>query len=620
MSAGAGPAFDARTFLRGLTRAPGVYRMLGADGSVLYVGKAASLKARVSSYFRSSGLSPRIASMVAQIAGIEIDITRTEAEALLLEAQLIKTLRPRYNILLRDDKSYPQLHVSAGPWPRIALHRGARTQPGRYFGPWPSALAVCETLARMHKLFRLRGCEDSVFRNRSRPCLQYQIGRCCAPCVGLASAREYADRVRRATLFLEGKSSELIVELETAMEQASAELAFEEAARCRDLIAELRGIQARQYVDGARVDLDVLAAVCAQGRACVVLQSFRGGGNLGSRSFFPAIGDAEASAPGAVLAAFIGQYYLEHSAPEELLLSHEPDDAGVLATALGEAAGHRVQLRHRLRGERAHYVALALRNAEAALAMEAASSASQRARIEALVELLALPAIPARMECFDISHTGGEAAVASCVVFDAQGPVRGQYRRYNVEGITPGDDYAAMQQALERRFRRAAADGVVPDVLFIDGGAGQLARARAVLADLGIEGVVLVGVAKGEARKPGSETLLREGAAPIAPGAASAALQWVQQIRDEAHRFALTGHRGRRQKARTTSTLQDIPGIGARRRTALLKHFGGLAGLKRAGVEELARVPGIHAALARRIYAVLHGVAEQTRPTERGNE
>lgn len=610
MSDSVGQGFDVRAFLRGLTRAPGVYRMLASDGSVLYVGKAASLRARVSSYFRSSGLSPRIASMVAQIAGIEIDITRTEAEALLLEAQLIKTLRPRYNILLRDDKSYPQLHLSAGLWPRIALHRGARTQPGRYFGPWPSALAVRETLARMHKLFLLRDCEDSVFRNRSRPCLQYQIRRCCAPCVGLVSASEYADRVRRATLFLEGKSSELIVELEAAMEQASHTLAFEEAARCRDLIAELRSIQAKQYVDGARVDLDVLAVVCAQGRACIVLQSFRGGVNLGSRSFFPAIGDAAVSSPAAVLSAFIGQYYLEHPAPPELLLSHQPDDAVVLAAALTASAGHRVRLRHRLRGDRAQYVALALRNADAALAMEVTSSASQRARIHALVELLALPAVPTRMECFDISHTGGEATVASCVVFDAHGPVRGQYRRYNIEGVTPGDDYAAMQQALERRFRRAAQDGVVPDVLFIDGGAGQVARARAVLADCGIEGVVLVGVAKGEARKPGSETLLREGAAPIAPGASSPALQWVQQIRDEAHRFALAGHRGRRQKARSTSILQGIPGVGARRRAVLLKHFGGLAGLKRAGVEELARVPGIHAALAQRIYAVLHGVAE----------
>lgn len=603
-------AFDARAFLRHLTREPGVYRMIAGDGTVLYVGKAGSLRARVSSYFRSSGLSSRIASMVAQIASVEVTITRTEAEALLLENQLIKALRPRYNVLLRDDKSYPQIFVSSGPWPRIGMHRGPRSEPGRYFGPYPSSLAVRETLSRMHRLFRLRACEESVFRNRSRPCLQYQIGRCSAPCVGLIDSEDYAQSVRRATLFLDGQSSELVADLERAMEQASAQLAFEEAAIHRDLIAELRGIQSRQYVDGAQVNMDALACVVDQGAACVVLQSFRAGVNQGTRAFFPSANGAETA--GEVLSAFVCQYYLEHRPPRELLLSHAIDDTELLETVLAETAGYRVQIKHSVRGERAGYLALTVRNAEAALAAELASGASQRARVEALTQLLGLSALPTRMECFDISHTGGEATVASCVVFDSSGPVRGQYRRYNISGITPGDDYAAMHQALERRFRRALEDGVVPDILFIDGGKGQLTQANAVLADLGVSGLMVVGVAKGEARRAGDETLILPDGSSCKPGAASPALQLVQQIRDEAHRFAITGHRGKRQKARVTSSLQNIPGIGPRRRAALLKHFGGLAGLKRAGAEEIARVEGINAALAKRIYAGLHGLAAAT--------
>jgi len=599
-------AFDARAFLRGLTRAPGVYRMLAADGSLLYVGKAASLRARVASYFRASGLSVRIANMVAQIAAVEVTVTRTEAEALLLENQLIKTLRPRYNVLLRDDKSYPQIHLSAGPWPRIGMHRGARAEPGRYFGPFPGALAVRETISRMHKLFRLRGCEESVFRNRSRPCLQHQIGRCSAPCVGRVSEAEYGAAVRRAVWFLEGRSDELIGELSAEMERASERLAFEEAARCRDLVAELRSIQSRQYVDGERVDMDVLGCAVQGGAACVVLQSFRSGMNQGTRALFPRTQGADSGEE--VLSAFVAQYYLEHAPPREVLLSHAIADVPLLESVLAGAAGHRVQIKHAVRGDRAGYVALAVKNAELALATERTSNASQRVRLEALAELLGMPALPTRMECFDISHTGGEATVASCVVFDAQGPARGQYRRYNIADITPGDDYAAMHQALSRRFRRAAEDGVVPDVLFIDGGSGQVAQAHAVLADLGVSGILVVGVGKGEARRAGEETLLLPDGSTRQPGAASPALQLVQQIRDEAHRFAITGHRGKRQKARVTSTLQDIVGIGPRRRAGLLKHFGGLAGLKRAGIEEIARVDGINAALAQRIYAALHGL------------
>lgn len=597
--------FDPRAFLRGLTPAPGVYRMLDAGGGTLYVGKAGSLKKRVASYF-TKALPLRLQNMVAQIARIEISVTRTEGEALLLESQLIKSLKPRYNVLLRDDKSYPSLFVSTGPWPRIAFHRGPRSAAGRYFGPYPGVGAVRETLALLHKLFGLRGCEDTVFRNRSRPCLQYQIGRCAAPCVGLIEASEYADRVRQAVWFLEGRSDELTDELTARMEVASAALDYEQAARLRNTIADLRRVQARQYVDGERVDIDVLACVTGQGSACVALTSFRSGANLGTRTFFPRCNGADRAEE--VLSAFVSQHYLEHAPPREIVSDLELEDRDLLETALGERAGHRVHLRSRVRGERAGFVQLARRNAELALAAELSSSAGQRARLDDLTALLELPAPPQRIECFDISHTQGEATVASCVVFGTDGPVRGQYRRYNIAGITPGDDYAALQSALERRFRRAAEDGVLPDLLLIDGGAGQLGRAQAVLADLGLSGIVAIGVAKGEARRPGEETLVLADGRTLRPGKASPGLHLIQQVRDEAHRFAIAGHRARRAKARRSSRLEDIPGIGPRRRASLLRHFGGLEGLKAAGVEEISRVQGVHAALAERIYAALHGL------------
>lgn len=600
------PAFDGRAFARGLTAAPGVYRMLAGDGSVLYVGKASSLNKRVASYFTRSQPSARIASMVAQIAGIEVTVTRTEAEALILENQLIKQLRPRYNVLLRDDKSYPQLLLTDETWPRLAYHRGPRSQPGRYFGPYPSSTAVRETQERMFKLFRLRSCEGSVFRNRSRPCLQYQIGRCSAPCVGLISPRDYDTSVRRAVLFLEGRSSELVDGLTRDMEAAAERLDFEQAAQLRDQIAGIRQVQARQYVEGESVDMDVLACVLGQGMACVLLLAFRSGMSQGTRAYFPRLAGAENA--GEVLDAFISQHYLDHRPPREILLSHPVDEAALLQAALSQQAGRRVELKTAVRGERARYLDMARRNAELALATELGSQANQRARLEALQALLGMEAPPARIECFDISHTQGEATVASCVVFDGEGPVRGQYRRFNIAGITPGDDYAAMGQALLRRFKRAREDGVQPDVLLIDGGEGQLAQARAVLAELAVEGVVLVGVAKGEERRPGHETLLLPDGRSLQPGAQSPALQLIQQVRDEAHRFAITGHRGRRQKLRDSSRLQDIPGIGPRRRANLLKHFGGLAGLKAAGAEEIARVEGVNAALAQRIYAALHGL------------
>jgi excinuclease ABC subunit C len=641
MSSSDAPAFDGKAFARSLSTAPGVYRMLGGDGAVLYVGKARVLRNRVGSYFNATPKAARTMAMLAQTVAMEVTVTRTEGEALLLENQLIKAHRPRYNVMLRDDKSYPYVLLTDEAWPRIAFHRGVLGVPGRLFGPYPGAGAVREALGLMHRMFQLRSCEDSVFRNRSRPCLQHQIGRCSAPCVGLVDADAYRESVHRATLFLEGRSDALNAELGAAMEAAAARLDFEEAARMRDMVATLRKMQARQYVDGKAAELDVLAVAMQGSTACVLLLAFRDGRNLGTRAFFPRTNGEES--PAEVLAAFVSQYYAEQPAPREIVVDRDMDDRVLLEQALSEAAGRKVAIRASVRGERAGYLDMARRNAAIALASEVGSQAAQSARAEGLRELLGLPAPAQRIECFDISHTMGEATVASCVVFDAAGPVRGQYRRYNIAvrggavrgsavggsaGIEPGDDYAAMRQALERRFRRAAeGEGVLPDVLLIDGGAGQVAQANAVLSELGVAGVMVVGVAKGEERRPGHETLLLPGvdgapAREVRPGAQSPGLQLVQQVRDEAHRFAITGHRGRRQKARSSSRLEDIPGIGPRRRANLLKHFGGLAGLKAAGVEEIAGAAGIHHALAQRIYATLHGLPQDGRANlqEQGGE
>ena len=608
--------FDGKAFAAGLSTAPGVYRMYAADDSLLYVGKAGALRKRVSSYFSNTPKTPRTLAMLAQVARMDVTVTRTEGEALLLENQLIKSLLPRYNVLLRDDKSYPYVLLTQETWPRIALHRGPRAVPGRYFGPYPSVTAVRDTLNLMQKLFKIRNCEDSVFRNRTRPCLQYQIGRCSAPCVDLVAQAEYAESVRRAGLFLDGRSDELTGELNAAMEAASARLDFEQAARLRDLVGSIRSLQARQYVDGHAADLDVLACAMQGSTACVLLLAFRDGRNLGTRTFFPKTNGEDSAEE--VLSAFVSQYYAEQLPPREIILDRGIPEAALIEAALTAAAGRKVQLKWNVRSERAGYLDLAKRNAEIALVTEVSSRNAQTARSEALRELLSLNEPARRIECFDISHTMGEATVASCVVFDANGPVRSQYRRYNITGIEPGDDYAAMRQAIDRRFRRAVEEGgVLPDVLLIDGGAGQLAQAKNALADMGIDGgVVLVGVAKGEERRAGHETLILENGREIRPGAASPALQLIQQVRDEAHRFAITGHRGKRQKARMTSKLEDIAGIGPRRRASLLKHFGGLAGLKAAGADEIARVDGINAALAERIYANLHGLPTPTAGNE----
>jgi excinuclease ABC subunit C len=624
------PRFDGKAFVSTLTGAPGVYRMFDARDELLYVGKAGNLKKRVGSYFLKPKMDPRIAAMVGQIARMETTVTRTEAEALLLEAQLIKSLKPRYNIVLRDDKSYPYIHLTTGDFPRLAFHRGARTGGGRYFGPFPSAGAVRESLDLIQKLFRIRNCEDSYFRNRSRPCLQHQIGRCTAPCVGLVTVEDYGADVRHAEMFLDGRAGAVMDELVATMERASKDLRFERAASIRDQIAAVKRVQARHYVQGASADMDVIACTIRGGVACVSVLFFRNGVSLGSRDFFPRL--AGATDEGAILGSFIAQYYLERPVPAELIVSHAPDDAKPLAEALAGPAGPSVEIKSSVRSDRARFLDLARRNAEAALASRLASRQTLLARFEALRDLLGLDETPQRIECFDISHTMGEATVASCVVFGPEGPEKSQYRRFNISGITPGDDYAAMRQALQRRFRRdpiaapatpdAAGDAPataasvakpslmarLPDLLLIDGGKGQVQQALDVLNELGIEGVPIVGVAKGEARRAGDETLIvGHSGRTLFPGPESPASHLVQAVRDEAHRFAITGHRGRREKAREASTLEDIAGVGARRRSALLKHFGGLGGLSKAGIEELMQVNGINRQLAERIYATFHG-------------
>ena len=601
------PDFDVDSFLRGLTGRPGVYRMLGADDEVLYVGKAKNLRKRVSTYFRKSGLGIKTAALMSQVERVEVTVTHTEAEALLLENNLIKELRPRYNVLLRDDKSYPWIHVSTDQaFPRLAFHRGARTGGGRYFGPYPSAHAVRETLRLLQKMFRVRQCEDSFFRNRSRPCLQYQIKRCSAPCVGLVSADAYAEDLRHTLMFLEGKSSELQDELVARMEAAAARLDYEQAAHYRDQIRQVQRVCERQYISGEGGDLDIVAAAVQGGRACVQVFFVRSGRSLGNKTFFPK-GPDSANVP-EVLSAFVSQFYPAHEVPGEILLNAPIEEVDLLETVLSERAGRRVRIRHSVRGERARRVQLAQANAEQALATRLASRAGMAERLEAVQQVLDLAEPPARIECFDISHTQGEATVASCVVFNREGPLKSDYRRFNIRDIEPGDDYAAMAQALSRRYTRLQkGEGALPDVLLIDGGKGQTAVAVQVLEELQVDGVQVVGIAKGPERRPGWETLHVVGQGELHLPPDSPALHLIQQVRDEAHRFAVTGHRQRRGKARTQSLLESIPGVGPRRRQQLLQQFGGMQEVARAGVEDLARVKGISRALAQRIYDVFHG-------------
>jgi excinuclease ABC subunit C len=600
--------FDAASFLKTLPARPGVYRMLGADGAILYVGKAGNLRKRVASYFRDSGLSPKTRALVEQIASVDITVTHTEAEALLLESNLIKQHRPRYNVLLRDDKSYPWIFLSSRQdFPRLALHRGARRAPGRYFGPYPSAGSVRESLQLLQKLFRVRQCEDGFFRNRSRPCLQYQIGRCTAPCVGLVGRDEYARDVHRTELFLEGRSSEVIDELADCMKQAAAARQFEQAAVYRDRIASLHHIQEKQYISRAHGDTDILACASTGGLACVQVFFVRGGRNLGNTVFFPRV--PLESGPEEVLEAFVPQYYLGRDVPAEILLSHAPADLPVLEELLSRQADRRVVLRTRVRGDRARWVKMAGENATHALQARLLAGQGYSARLQALTEALDLEEVPTRIECFDISHTGGESTVASCVVFGSEGPLKSDYRRFNIRDIQPGDDYAAMTQALTRRYTRLRkGEGRLPDLLLIDGGKGQIATATRVLEELQITEVRVFGVAKGPGRKPGLESLYQPGVArALELSADSPALHLIQQIRDEAHRFAITGHRQRRARARNSSPLENIPGIGARRRQQLLQQLGGIREVARAGVEDLSRVRGINRTLAQQIYDAFHG-------------
>lgn len=598
--------FDHKAFLKTLTQGPGVYRMLNADQEIMYVGKAKNLRRRVSSYFNRAS-NRRIASMVSRIAGIEITATHTEAEALLLENNLIKEHKPRYNVLLRDDKSYPFLFMSDETFPRLAFHRGARRAEGRYFGPYPSAGAVRETLQLLQKLFPVRQCEDSYFRNRSRPCLQYQIERCTAPCVDFISPETYAQDVRDTTLFLEGKASDVIDRWVGRMEKASAKLEFEEAARLRDQISALRKVQEKQYVSGERGDLDIVAVATEAGVACIQLFYVRQGRNLGNKSLFPRSGDG--ADPAEIISAFIAQHYLGRAVPQQILVSDEPEDRSILEESLSLQAERKVAIQAKPRGERARWLKMATENARLALAARLATASNAQARVDALQVALDLPQAPQRMECFDISHTQGSQTVASCVVFVDGAASKSDYRRFNISGITPGDDYAAMRQALQRRYARIrAGESRQPDVLLIDGGLGQLSVAAEILGELGISGVTLLGVAKGPDRRPGMEQLFLLGRdAPLILAADSPALHLVQQIRDEAHRFAITGHRQRRAKTKTRSVLEDISGIGPKRRARLLKEFGGLQGLSRAGIEDIQTVEGISEKLAREIYAAFHG-------------
>ncbi|QEY63343.1 excinuclease ABC subunit UvrC [Metapseudomonas lalkuanensis] len=602
-------AFDASAFLAACSGRPGVYRMFDAGGKLLYVGKAKNLKKRLASYFRKTGLAPKTAALVGRIAQVETTITANETEALLLEQTLIKEWRPPYNILLRDDKSYPYVYLSDGDYPRLSIHRGAKKQKGRYFGPYPSAGAIRESLNLLQKAFLVRQCEDSYYKNRTRPCLQYQIKRCKAPCVGLVDPAEYAEDVRHSVMFLEGRSNALTQELSMGMEEAAQRLDFERAAELRDQIAILRRVQDQQSMEGGTGDIDVIAAIATPGGACVHLISVRGGRVLGSKNFFPQVAIEEEGAD--VLVAFIAQYYLgnhERDLPSELIVNTTHEDFPTLIAALAELRGREPDISYRVRGTRARWQQLAVTNAEQALAARLANRQHTAARFEALAEALGLDEAPQRLECYDISHSSGEATVASCVVFGPEGALKSDYRRYNIEGVTAGDDYAAMHQALSRRFSKLKdGEGKLPDILLVDGGKGQLAMAQEVLKELAVPELILLGVAKGVTRKPGFETLyLNDAAHEFTLPADSPALHLIQQIRDEAHRFAITGHRARRGKARRTSSLEDVAGVGPKRRRELLKHFGGLQELNRASIEEIAKAPGISKKLAESIYAALH--------------
>jgi excinuclease ABC subunit C len=601
-------AFDPKPFLSNLSQRPGVYRMIAADGEVLYVGKARNLKNRVSTYFSGSRAhGGRTMAMVSQIASIEVTATASETEALLLEYNLIKRHRPRYNVTLRDDKSFPYLYITTEQdYPRISFYRGTRKLPGRFFGPYPNARATRETVLLLQKLFLLRPCSDTFFANRSRPCLQYQIKRCSGPCVSLISVENYKQDVEDAIKVLEGRGAELIDDLAQRMEDAAQKLEFERAARLRDQINGIKAIHSTQSVTrNATEDIDAVALVSRGSDHCVSIVFVRGGRNLGSTNFFPRAGLAEESE---LLSGFLSQYYLGREAPGEILISQPIEDADLLEATLSERLERTVQIRSGVRGVRARWLDMARTNAELGLNMRRATEATTAEQLQCVAEVFGLSAPPKRMECFDVSHTMGERTVASCVVFGPEGPLKSDYRRFNIEGLAPGDDYGAMRQALSRRYARIKkGEAPLPDLLLIDGGPGQLAEAISVLKELEIAGVCIAGVAKGADRRPGQERLFLAGEeAPRVLPPDSPALHLIQRIRDEAHRFAITGHRQRRAKARTHSVLETVPGLGPRKRRELLRQFGGLQGVVRAGVDDLAKVHGIGRKLAQSIYDTLH--------------
>lgn len=603
--------FDLRAFLAQLPPLPGVYRHMDAEGCVLYVGKARDLKRRVASYFQKTPASPRIAHMVARVARVEVTVTTSEAEALLLENNLIKSLAPRYNILFRDDKSYPYLKISGHTFPRISYYRGATDRRNQFFGPFPNAWAVRESIQILQKVFKLRTCDDTVFANRSRPCLLYQIGRCSAPCVGFIDQEVYASDVNRAVRFLQGHSREIMDDIEARMLRASGELRFEEAAVLRDQMQALANVLQQQTMESGGEDTDIIAVEIAGGRACVNLAMVRGGRHLGDKAFFPTHVDGDGHA--AVLEAFVSQHYLDSRIPPVIVTSHAlPADAEVMEMLSG-ALGQRARVLSQPQGVRRSWLAQAQLNASLALTRLLSEVGSQQERTRALAEALGLDTDPEalerlRIECFDISHTAGEATQASNVVYHQHAMQPREYRRYNIDDITAGDDYAAMRQVLTRRFERTAqADMPLPGIVLIDGGKGQVSVARQVFAELGLDPGVLVGVAKGEGRKVGLETLVfADGRASLSLGRDSAALMLVAMIRDEAHRFAITGMRAKRARARNVSRLEEIEGVGPKRRQRLLVRFGGLRGVAAASTEELASVEGISRELAERIHRALH--------------
>jgi len=598
---------DLTEMVAALPHLPGVYRMLNGEGEVLYVGKARDLKKRVASYFQKVGsLDVRIHHMIAQVRAVETTITRSEPEALLLENNLIKTFAPRYNILYRDDKSYPYLVITGHAFPRLGFHRGALDKVNRYFGPFSSAGAVRESIQLMQKVFRIRTCEDTVFSNRSRPCLLYQIKRCTAPCVGWADPAGYAEDVHNAELFLLGRDDEVMEKLEQRMQQAADEQQYEAAANYRDQVRALRAVRHRQFVssDKAR-DLDIVSIAAESGLIAVNLVSIRAGQHRGDKSFFPEHGEGYDDAQ--ALEAFIAQHYLNRDVPP-LILVNRAIESQPLEQLLSAQAARTVQITSAAGGERRVWLAMAESNARAAIGQAVQMHATQESRLQALQQALALPVTIGRIECFDISHTSGEATVGSCVVYDDAGMKKSDYRRFNVQGVEPGDDYGAMRQVLDRRYRKVVAgEGKLPDLVLIDGGKGQVTQAREVLEELGLGSVAIIGVAKGEERKPGLEQLIIPGREeplrlpPDHPG-----LHLIQQIRDEAHRFAITGHRNRRGRARRTSVLEGIDGIGPKRRQKLLAHFGGLKGLVAASIDEISQVAGVSRALAARIHQRLH--------------